>query len=547
MGRMNNLVAAMKNPRRLFVTILGVILALVWLSNVILGILFREKYEPEAFHIWTTLMFSGYAIWHFVHASWQRPESAIEWTESERNNLMASPLTRDEIVLYRLMSVLGATTLKAAVGTILILPDLTYPLLGFVGLWLGLTFIELIRLTVDAWTVGMSSRTYQLFRGIVLTALIAMGLTLISGALVHMSAAEGTSKLPTVILFFRGLGSAAADIATTPLGMAFTAPFSVFVSLVGTSTLSWHTAVLLAGSAVMTFGLMQAVIRLDSWSEQQQQLREKSLVALEPGMERPSPRAKFEQYALRLIGVSGGPLVWRQMMAASRHFGGVILALIPPALLSMMPLFVDRLKDEAAFGNFIAGLAFYTFLLLPAALKFDFRRDYDHLLLLKLLPKSPMKIMWGQVVTPAIITTAFQYIMLAIGYAIRPVDPLILIACIFAFPSMNVAIYGWENVLFLLFPQRLKQEGVEVFLRTTIIFTAKGLAFAALLVFVFLWALCASLLTEQLNTVMGDVIHRRIVFGVGVWLATSWIGYMMIRLGANRFQALDTFPNTSPV
>jgi len=85
-GRVQTMLQSLVQPRRLVVTILGVGLALIWLSNAILSIVFRESYPLETFRNATTLMFTFYATWHLVRASWQRPESAIEWTEVERNH-----------------------------------------------------------------------------------------------------------------------------------------------------------------------------------------------------------------------------------------------------------------------------------------------------------------------------------------------------------------------------------------------------------------------------------------------------------------------------
>ena len=53
-------------------------------------------------------------------------------------------------------------------------------------------------------------------------------------------------------------------------------------------------------------------------------------------------------------------------------------------------------------------MAFYTFLLLPTALRFDFRRDLDRLATLKGLPITPAAAAIGQTLAPVLIATAFQ-------------------------------------------------------------------------------------------------------------------------------------------
>ena len=53
-------------------------------------------------------------------------------------------------------------------------------------------------------------------------------------------------------------------------------------------------------------------------------------------------------------------------------------------------------------------LAFYTFLLLPTAVRFDFRRDLDRMAMFKGLPISPAATVIGQTITPILIATRFK-------------------------------------------------------------------------------------------------------------------------------------------
>ena len=42
---------------------------------------------------------------------------------------------------------------------------------------------------------------------------------------------------------------------------------------------------------------------------------------------------------------------------------------------------------------------------------------------------------------------------------------------------MNVLVFALDNLIFLLYPYRMQQEGMEIFLRTMLTFTGKGLLF----------------------------------------------------------------------
>ena len=53
----------------------------------------------------------------------------------------------------------------------------------------------------------------------------------------------------------------------------------------------------------------------------------------------------------------------------------------------------------------------------------------------------------------------------------------------------NVLVLSIENLIFMLYPYRLNQEGVEIFLRSVLMFTGKGLMMALALGGVLAWSL----------------------------------------------------------
>lgn len=538
-GRLGALLRNFTHPRRLAVSILGTLLALVWLGNAVAGVLFREQYDPEAFRDWLTLSFTGYALWHFVRVAWQRPEHGLEWTDAEANALMAYPFTRRELVSYRLMTVLIATTLKATIGTILLLPDLPVPLLGFVAMWLGLGFIELIRIACDMWASSLEPKLFRLYRGAVVTAFAVPAVVLLVQAVRSTQHSADNIEIPVFVLFLKSLMSVIRASIDTPLGMVLTAPFSLFVVPVTARELSPAVMAHFVGGMALIWLTERLVLGLDHRGERLRHDREKRAPVLDDAADR-SDRGRSERRSLPggMLLRLAGPVVWRQCVGVRRYLGGVLMALLPPAILAAMPLYMERLDDTWGFANFLGALTFYTFVLLPAALKFDFRKDYDHLLRLKLLPFSPLRIVVGQMLVPVVITTLFQYAMLVLACFVRPVNPWIALAAVIAFPSLNFAIYAWENLLFLLFPQRLKQEGIEVFLQTTIKFTAKGLMFAMMFVLVLLWVGISASVAE-LGPAAWEATIRKVLFWSGMWLAMSGAGVLLTSMAAKRFAALD--------
>lgn len=545
-GRFQKMLASFTQPRKLVISILGSALALIWLSNVIASILFREKYNPESLRSWMTLSLTAYATWHFVRVSWQRPDSSIEWSEAERNNLVASPFTRQQLVQYRLATVLGVTTIKAAIGTILLLPDLAYPVLGFLALWCALAFIELVRVISDTLAAGMSIKAFRAFRAVVVGTLITLGVICSATALTKTQIAASTAKIPVVFLFGLNFFEVIKGSVSTVPGGILMSPLSLFVDLMVARTVTFEVLLALLAAFSVLFIAIWALLRLDTWSEAAIQDREKTVRSFRTSCEEESsiPGSRDRHLAKLSIQLSGGAVSWRQAVGVYRYGTGVMLALIPPAILSAMPLFMTRLSDHVAVLNFLGGLVFYSFLLLPSALKFDFRRDYSHLLLLKLLPLSPTRIVLGQLAVPIVLTTLFQYAMLALACCIREMNFYVLLSAIVSFPAMNLAVYGWENLMFLIFPQKLKQEGIEVFLRTTVLFTAKGVTCGIVFAMVFAWALAAMRVAAFLKDILPVLGNHRLVFGIGVWCSVTLVGAVMTMLAARQFKNLDVFPET---
>ena len=84
-------------------------------------------------------------------------------------------------------------------------------------------------------------------------------------------------------------------------------------------------------------------------------------------------------------------------------------------------------------------LAFYTFLLLPTAVRYDFRRDLDRMAMLKSLPISPAATVIGQTITPILIATVFQAIVLAFAI-VAPIAVAALLVQI------------WQNLFTIILP-----------------------------------------------------------------------------------------------
>jgi hypothetical protein len=73
----------------------------------------------------------------------------------------------------------------------------------------------------------------------------------------------------------------------------------------------------------------------------------------------------------------------------------------------------------------------------------------------------------------------------------RPFHPAWYFAAVTALVPVSVLIFALENLTFILYPYRPSQEGVAVFLRSILTFTAKGIIFASGLVITAAWGIAS--------------------------------------------------------
>jgi hypothetical protein len=236
---------------------------------------------------------------------------------------------------------------------------------------------------------------------------------------------------------------------------------------------------------------------------------------------------------LRIFGI--GPLAWRQWQGAKRYRTSLFVAIVVPFLLSCMPAF-SGVKGIYLVMNLIGGLAFYSFLLLPTALKFDFRRDVDRLAVLKTLPISPLGVIAGQLATPVLITSIFQAVVLLSSMLVCPFHAGYLFVAAAVLVPFNVFIFGLENLIFIWYPHRMHQEGIQVFLRSILAFTAKSLMFGVTLALTYGWVGASNQIAENM---LGDNRAAIGIFSVGMFTALGIITALTVLLLARSFERID--------
>lgn len=547
-GRRRRMWARFRQPRRLVLSAIACVLAVLWLGNAALTIWLRETASPQTLRALLSLGLVFYAGWHFAKAAFFRPQNPFDWPPALRDILVALPLRPRDLVAYQLASVTVTTFLKAGLFTLLLLPDLHSATMGLIGLLLAMMLLEMLRMAIDIATWSMGQAAFLVYRAMVMAALVVVGFD------VGVTLA-GEGALAGPINVGEGLRQHLLDIFVqlndSVIGYA-SLPFQPFIDLILAETITASNVALAVAAWASVVALGAAVIGLYAATSRHAAHREQrnyrtrtvardsvacsnaKVLVLTHGFE----------FVLRLRRMprcwGAGALAWRQLVGARRHWGSLLTAMIAPAVLSCFPGFIIA-DPPIAFLITTGTLAFYTFLLLPTSLYFDFRRDLDRLPTLKGLPIAPAAAVIGQTLAPVLIATVFQSAVLAFVVAARSLPTHYLLTAILVMIPLNVLVFALDNLIYLLYPYRMQQEGLEIFLRTMLTFTGKGLLFAVGLVAVASWGFAAAASTSEISRWTGSAINAYTVFMAGMVAGPSLLAAIVL------YGLCRTYRNMSPL
>jgi len=508
----------------------------------------REAASPEKLSALLSLGLVLYTGWHFTKAAFFRPESPFDWAPAERELLAAMPLRPRDLVTYQLASVTVTTILKAGLFTLLLLPDLRCVPLALMGLLMVMMVLEMLRMAVEIATWGMDRSAFLAYRAAVVAGLVAGGFA-VGAVIVREDAFGGWTQAGERPV--QRLLDILVQLDASVIGYA-ALPFKPFIDM----TLADHMTIANAGMAAAALGtvmgLATAVIGLYAMTARRVANRERrnyrtdaAAHGLFAGSTRHEPglalSAAFPPPLRRIPRWGGaGPLAWRQLVGARRRWGSLLTAMIAPAVIACATCFVIA-DPHIAFLVTTGTLAFYTFLLLPTAIRFDFRRDLDRLATLKGLPISPVAAAIGQTLAPVLITTLFQCGVLIFVVVARLLPLNHLFMAMLVMTPLNLLVFGLENLIYLLYPYRVRQEGLEIFVRTMLVFTGKGLLFTVGLGAISAWGFAAAALTREISALTGRAINSYAVFSAGVIAGPSILAAIVL------YGLYRTYRNMDPI
>ena len=526
---------SIRQPRKRWLAVLSLILAFIWLSQAISSIFLRDAANPDTLAIWLPLGLACYTVYHIIKLATRPLEEPFQWTEAERELILAAPLTRNQQITFRMQSILMAAMAKAACFSILMIPDLTYLWLGFAGMLPALLLIDLIRVLAELLFHGLRPRIRNYLRAAIITMMVAGAGTLVW---LTLTTTDANASSPAALQLVKQMFALVVSAAGSPIGTFLLAPFRLFTDPILTSTINWSTGIkLLSGSALPGL-LLVAVYRVDSWSTRQMQAREKASLdackesGASDGLD---PMSSHRRLFVPPRFCGAGPIAWRQLLGVANYRATILFSLAVPVFLSCIPMLAGH-DPTTMLLHLVGGAVFYSFLLLPAALMLDYRRDINRMTVLKALPISPMVVTIGQLLTPVLVCWGFQAIVLMIGLLLGRVNGLHAVFAWGLLLPVNVLIFAIENYIFLLSPFQRNKEGFDVLIRTILTFTGKGLLFAMGLVAIMAWAWVAIAAAQWFEL---SKFYAALLFGTGVWVFSAIAATSFVLSIARQFERFD--------
>ena len=526
------------SPRRIFLSVLGVALGIIWAGQAVLAILLRETADPDKLAMWIPVSFTMYAIWNLIKVVFRKPIHPFEWTPAEKELLVGAPIEAAELIRFRFSKIFKAALVKSTIFTLVMIPDLAILPLGLLGMLLALLIIDLLRMLGAVVVWGLSRRELWTLR-VVVGGIVACVLSVLFSMVYSKISAAGGIAGYTLVDFLSSIFVSAMILWQTTIGTIITAPLGVIADVVLANQFNVHVLLRLLASGFMAWGLLKTVYLTDKvLTRRRNRLERANLPRARELSQKKSEvdtKISLRKKPFRLGGL--GPLGWRQLIGARNYRGQVIFALLVPMILCCLPALTGS-TGLMLVMNVTGGLAFYSFLLLPSAMPFDMRRDLKRITVLKSLPISPTQVVLGQLIAPVVLTSVFQIATLLATWWISPFQPAYLLVALGLLLPFNLFIFGWENLLMLWYPYRLNQEGVKILLRTILAFTAKGVMFGVAAAGVLSWAFASKWLGATLFP-QAPATGMSFLFTVGGCLAMLATSAVTIKFLARSFERFD--------
>lgn len=395
---------------------------------------------------------AGLLLYCVLNVLVSNEERAVYFTPAEVNFLFPGPFGRRQLLMYKVLSALLIAFPTTLFMLLFLRVYAPWVVAAYIGLLLVVLFMQLFAMALNLVASTLGAALYSRGRKFVVLAFV----------LVAVVAGVQSGGFPAAGV--RGLAEHMAHnaiwrVALWPLGWFFDAFLAT-----DSSELAMASAM-----GLMVNGVVLGIV-----------------LALDKGYMEAAAAASARIYArlqrIRRGGLAGditgtssrlsvpllpwwggiGPTLWRQATTAVRGLARLLFVFLILGSVVVLPALggVERGRDIVVGA---AGTVLWLTLFLTALVPFDFRGDLERMALLKTLPVPAWKLAIAEVLTPVLLLSVVQWLILAaVGIALANTESresvahpaMLVVAAAFVLP-INFFLLALENFLFLLFPTRL--------------------------------------------------------------------------------------------
>lgn len=429
-------------PKGIVFGLIGLGVIALWLGPLVLRGFLIEPGDPaevRAFVPYALLMFLLLALVSSLG------ERAIYFSPAEVNLLFNGPFSRRQLVLYKIGTAAMGLVLSSLFFALFLYPQVGWFLPAYLGAFAALLLVQLVSMFVVLLGERIGQQVTARLRWIGGALFLALG-----GSAAYSATRAGLFEVEDYGTVFEtvraGVGPRLLEGVLAPYTWTLTAPSFGVLGLAFTGAMAINGA-FVAAILWMDANYLEKAASVSERIYQNIQRAQRTGVA-------PVKASRARRRIPMLPHWGGvGVVAWRQLTTAARSSLGTVGFMLGVAV--VFSFVVSSGFEEGRLWGMAVALVAWITLILTGILRFDFRGDLDVMESLKAMPLRPTAVAIGQIAAPTLVLTLIQTTALAVPFVVQGQPQWIPLVALLAFP-VNALLYGVENLLFLLYPVRMK-------------------------------------------------------------------------------------------
>jgi hypothetical protein len=465
----------LRTPKGAILTVLGIGLFGLWFASIAWSFLSGGAREPEPARLEPRVAAAALVLFLLSLTS-ALSHRGLYLPRDEIERLFSAPVTRGELVRYRLF----ASSLRSALGSVVValaaMRRMPSPPLAFAGIVLGMQTLPIFHQLVAIVLGGLEKRLAEVLRrlgkALFLTVFLAVGLLLYL-----MFAHRNPEELPLLGPPLEALSGRSGDPLDHELLRAIETPLVPWVRMITADSLAaflpWFGACL-----ALWLLLLETCARLPL-DFRELSLETSASIAARIRRARRGGGAAAGRISTRAAGwrvpwffgrSPAGAIAWRKTASIVRKAKGTFwvssLVLVFITALSTFVTGSDAARDETLEGLVTGAaplllIAFFGTLYLCAGLRFDFRDELERMIVIRAWPVPAARIFAAMLAPEAALVSALLVgavcLRAVLAEELHPLLPAIVLL-------QPLVVFAWialDNAVFLVAPSRIVpgQEG----------------------------------------------------------------------------------------